>query len=162
VKIRKRYRQQMELALELAAKASELGDVPVGAVILDRNGQLIAGAHNRRVLDADPTAHAEILAIRQAAERLGDWRLSGTTLVVTLEPCPMCAGALVNARVERLVFGCRDPKAGGVRSFYTLCEDPRLNHRVEVVGGVLEERCAAILSAFFAKLREPDPDQPTP
>ena len=117
------------------------------------DGEVIATAHNRRELDQDPIAHAEILAIRAAAEVLGSWRLIGTSLYVTLEPCTMCAGALILARVDRLVFGCRDLKAGAVRSLFEIAEDDRLNHRVEVVEGVLGEQCSALLSAFFAEIR---------
>jgi len=118
---------------------------------------VVGQAHNRRELDQDPLAHAEILALGQAARALGSWRLVGTTLYVTLEPCAMCAGALVNARVERLVYGCDDPKAGAVRSLYTLCEDGRLNHRLEVVAGVEAEACAELLRSFFAALRARTP-----
>ena len=142
----------MELALELAREAAGLGEVPVGAVLVHA-GRVIGRAHNRRELDQDPTAHAEMLALRQAAQTLGSWRLIGTTLYETLEPCPMCAGALVNARVERLVYGCDDPKAGAVRSLCALCEDPRLNHRLDVARGVQAEACAALLRSFFSSLR---------
>lgn len=144
----------MALALEQASQAAGLGEVPVGAVVVDAEGQVVGAAHNRRELDQDPLAHAEILAMGQAARALGSWRLVGTTLYVTLEPCVMCAGALVNARVCRLVYGCEDPKAGAVRTLYAVCEDPRLNHRVQVVRGVEAERCAAVLREFFAALRE--------
>jgi tRNA(adenine34) deaminase len=142
----------MELALEQAAAAAGRAAVPGGAVVV-HGGQVLGRGHNRRELDQDPLAHAELLALRQAARQLGSWRLSGCTLYVTLEPCPMCAGALVNARVERLVYGCDDPKAGAVRTLYALCEDPRLNHRLEVVRGVLAQRCGQILSEFFSALR---------
>ena len=142
----------MQLALEQARQAADLDEVPVGAVVV-LEGEVIGQAHNRRELDQDPTAHAEILALGQAAAAVGSWRLCGCALYVTLEPCPMCAGALVNGRVETLVYGCDDPKAGAVRTFYTLCEDPRLNHRVQVVRGVLADDCAALLKDFFAKLR---------
>ncbi len=144
----------MELALEQARRAAALGEVPIGALVVRReDGQVLAAAHNRRELDQDPTAHAEILALREAARRLGSWRLEGCALVVTLEPCPMCAGALVNARIEELVYGADDPKAGAVRTLYALCEDARLNHRLEVTSGVLADACAAELRAFFATLR---------
>src|SRR5580700_7736766 len=140
----------MRLAIEQAQLAAAAGEVPIGCVIRhDPTGQIIGRAHNRRILDSDPTAHAEILAIRQAAKFLGDWRLTDTTLVVTLEPCPMCAGAIVNARIPRLIFGCSDPKAGAVRTLYQLCEDARLNHRVAVMEGVLGEECAGMLQSFF-------------
>jgi tRNA(adenine34) deaminase len=142
----------MALALEQARQAAILDEVPVGAIVVHQD-QVIAAAHNRRELDQDPTAHAEMLALRQAAVALGSWRLCDCTVYVTLEPCPMCAGALVHARVARLVYGCDDPKAGAVRTLYTLCEDPRLNHRLEVVGGVLADACASELREFFATLR---------
>lgn len=142
----------MQEALEEAEQAALVGEVPVGAVIVHR-GQVIARAHNRRELDGDPTAHAEILALREAAEALGSWRLEGCTLYVTLEPCFMCAGAVVNGRVERLVFGAFDPKAGAVGSLADVPGDQRLNHRPEVTGGVLAEDCGRILKAFFAARR---------
>ena len=142
----------MREALEEAAQAAEVGEVPVGAVVVHR-GQVIARAHNRRELDQDPTAHAEILALRDAAEQLGAWRLEGCTLYVTLEPCFMCAGAVVNGRVERLVFGASDPKAGAVGSLADVPGDQRLNHRPEVRGGVLAEPCGQILRDFFAARR---------
>ena len=142
----------MGLALEEAAGALAHGDVPVGAVaILD--GKPVARAHNERELRGDPTAHAELLALRQAAEVVGGWRLGGITLVVTLEPCPMCAGALVNARVGRLVFGAADPRAGAAGSLYNLCADPRLNHELAVTPGVRAAESAALLEAFFAERR---------
>lgn len=148
------HRRLMALAIEQAEQAAGLGEVPVGAVVADASGQVLGRAHNRRELDQDPLAHAELLALGQAARALGSWRLVGTTLYVTLEPCPMCAGALVNARVERLVYGCEDPKAGAVRTLFALCEDPRLNHRVQVVRGVESRRCAELLRDFFAELRQ--------
>ena len=146
------YEPWMELALQQADLARQAGDVPIGAVIV-RAGQVVSSAHNRRIIDADPTAHAEMLAIRSAARALGDWRLAGCTLVVTLEPCCMCAGAAVLARLERIVYGADDPKAGAVRTLYHLCEDARLNHRVEVAAGVLADRCGAALSDFFKAQR---------
>ena len=142
----------MGLALDEAAAAIEHGDVPVGAVVL-RDGEVIAQRHNERERTGDPTAHAEVLALRDAAEVTGSWRLEGTTVVVTLEPCPMCAGALVAARVDQLVFGAADPKAGACGSLYNLCVDPRLNHEVEVVAGVRREEAAQVLSWFFAQRR---------
>ena len=145
--------EAMRLALTLAASAASHSDVPVGCVVLDPSGGLIGRGHNRREIDADPTAHAEVLALRDAARSLGHWRLPGCTLVATLEPCPMCAGALVNARVARLVYGCPDPKAGAVRTLFQLCEDPRLNHRVEVTPGVLAEESAELLRTFFRQQR---------
>ena len=142
----------MAQALEEAAQAAEVGEVPVGAVVTHR-GQVIARAHNRRELDGDPTAHAEILALRDAAEQLGDWRLEGCTLYVTLEPCFMCAGAVVNARVERLVCGATDPKAGAVGSLANVPADTRLNHQPEITSGVRAEACGRILKEFFAARR---------
>ncbi len=144
----------MLLAMEQARLALAWDEVPIGCAIYHHpTDRIIAAAHNRRILDCDPTAHAEILAIRQAAGALGDWRLEATTMAVTLEPCPMCAGAIVNARIPRLVFGCSDPKAGAVRSLFQLCSDPRLNHRVEIEGGVLGEECGRMLTEFFAGKR---------
>ena len=140
----------MRRALEVAGDAVGSGDVPVGAVVLDPAGAVIASAANARERDGDPTAHAEVLALRAAAGALGSWRLTGCTLVVTLEPCTMCAGALVLARVDRLVFGAYDPKAGAVASLFDLVRDPRLNHRVDVRGGILEAECGAVLREFFA------------
>ncbi len=132
-----------------AALAPRHGDVPVGAVLLDPAGRLVAQAHNERELTGDPTAHAEVLALRRAAAARGEWRLDGHTLVVTLEPCTMCAGALVLARVERLVIGAWDAKAGAVASIFDVVRDPRLNHRVEVVGGIDADVCGAQLREFF-------------
>lgn len=142
----------MQLALAEAAAAAEAGEVPVGCVVL-HNGRVIGSAHNQRETLRDPTAHAEVLAITQAAESLQSWRLTGCTLVVTLEPCPMCAGALLQSRVDRVVFGALDPKAGAVRSLYRLLEDDRFNHRVEVEGGVLAEECGRVLTDFFRQRR---------
>lgn len=142
----------MRLAMEEAAQAAELGEVPVGAIVVHR-GQIIARGFNRREAWHDPCAHAELLAIRRAAEHLGSWRLDQCSLYVTLEPCVMCAGAILNARLPRVVYGARDAKAGAVRSLFALLEDPRLNHRVQV-SSVLADECAASLSAFFAALRE--------
>ncbi|HET7631224.1 MAG TPA: tRNA adenosine(34) deaminase TadA [Gemmatimonadaceae bacterium] len=143
----------MRAALQEAAKASAAGDVPVGAVVV-RDEAILARACNRTVRDQDPTAHAEVLAIREAARVLGDWRLAGCTLYVTLEPCAMCAGAIVLSRVERLVFGAWDPKAGMVGSVGDLVRHPKLNHTPEVRGGVLEGECGAPLRGFFAARRE--------
>jgi tRNA(adenine34) deaminase len=142
----------MRLALDQAGAAVAHGDVPIGAVALV-DGRVIASGHNERELRQDPTAHAEILALRQAAEALGTWRLSAVTLVVTLEPCPMCAGALVSSRTGRLVFGAVDPKAGACGSLYQLCGDPRLNHELPVTGGVLAEEAGLLLTEFFADRR---------
>jgi tRNA(adenine34) deaminase len=144
--------EAMLLAIGEANAAGLSGDVPIGAVVL-RDGEVIAAARNERELTGDPSAHAEILALRSAAQVVGSWRLGGTTLVVTLEPCAMCAGAMVNARVDRVVFGAFDPKAGAVGSLYNLCTDPRLNHELVVLGGVLEKECAAPLKTFFADRR---------
>ena len=141
----------MEIALEEARAAAAAGDVPVGAVIVS-DGNLLARGRNRRELDQDPTAHAEIVALREAARTIGHWRIEAT-LVVTQEPCPMCAGALVNARIRRLVYGCANPKAGAVATLFTIPTDARLNHRFEVVGGVLAEASAELLRTFFAVLR---------
>jgi len=149
---RDEYDALMAAALDQAAAAACAGDVPVGAVIA-RDGQIVASAHNRRILDADPTAHAEMLAIRAAAEALGDWRLTGCTIVVTLEPCCMCAGAIVLARLERLVYGAADPKAGAVGTLYRIGSDGRLNHRVEIVAGVRADACGRVLTAFFETQR---------
>jgi tRNA(adenine34) deaminase len=142
----------MRVALAEARRAAELGEVPVGAVVV-QDGRVVGSGHNRREVDGDPLAHAELLAIRQAAEAVKGWRLVGCTMFVTLEPCAMCAGALVNSRVERLVFGAADPKAGFCGSLGDLSRDPRLNHRLEVVSGVLAEECGALLRDFFRGLR---------
>ncbi|HYP24758.1 MAG TPA: tRNA adenosine(34) deaminase TadA [Actinomycetota bacterium] len=138
----------MRLALDEAAAAPDHDDVPIGAVVV-HSGEVLAAARNERELRGDPTAHAEVLALRAAAAELGTWRLGGATVYVTLEPCPMCAGALVLARVARLVYGPQDPRAGAAYSLYNVVQDPRLNHQVEVAAGVLEEECAALLTAFF-------------
>ena len=149
----------MAIALEEARLAGIAGDVPVGAVVVlgtvsnETPTQLIARGRNRREADGDPTAHAEIVALREAARVLGTWRVEAT-LYVTQEPCPMCAGAIVNARVKRLVFGCTNPKAGAVQTLFQLATDPRLNHRVEVIGGVRETECANELKQFFVALRK--------
>ena len=145
-----RWDAAMRRALAEAAHARGWGDIPVGAVVLDRAGEVVAAAGNERERIGDPTAHAEVLALRRAARQVGGWRLTGHTLVVTLEPCTMCAGALVLARVERLVFGAYDPKAGAVASLWDVVRDARLNHRVDVRGGVLADQCGAVLSEFFA------------
>ncbi|EFF91896.1 MULTISPECIES: tRNA adenosine(34) deaminase TadA [Streptomyces] len=139
----------MRLALAEARRAVEGGDVPVGAVVLSADGAVLGAGHNEREATGDPTAHAEVLAIRRAAERVGEWRLSGCTLVVTLEPCTMCAGALVLSRVDRVVYGARDEKAGAAGSLWDVVRDRRLNHRPEVIEGVLAEDCAALLTEFF-------------
>ncbi len=144
----------MRLAIAAAALAGGT-DVPVGAVVLDSAGTVIARGANRREADGDPTAHAELVALRAAAKAAGNWRLIGCTLVVTLEPCTMCAGAVTLARVDRLVFGAADPKAGAAGSLWDVVRDRRLNHRPEVVGGVLAAECGMLLRAFFAARRLP-------
>jgi tRNA(adenine34) deaminase len=139
------------------AGPAESADVPVGAVILGPDGAVVARAHNRREADGDPTAHAEILAVRAAARAAGGWRLDGYTLVVTLEPCTMCAGAIGGAHISRLVYGAADPKAGAVGSLWDVLRDRRLGHRTEVVGGVLATECGALLRDFFAQRRHAGP-----
>jgi len=143
----------MRVALEEADVAASKGEVPVGCAIVSATGELLATGHNLRETDEDPTAHAEIVAIRTAAQKLGTWRLEDTTLYVTLEPCVMCAGAMVNARVGRLVYGAADPKAGACTTLFTIGTDTRLNHRFPIVSGVLAEECADRLRRFFAALR---------
>src|SRR5947207_13094371 len=145
--------QWMEEALTLAEQAAADGQIPVGAVVVDRDGNIIRRGRNRRE-SGDPLGHAELIAIGEAARSIGDWRLEGTTMVVTLEPCAMCAGALVNARVERLIFGALDPKAGFCGTLGNLVQDPRLNHRLEIIGGFEEERARALLQRFFQQLRK--------
>src|SRR5215212_3819314 len=144
--------QWMEVAFALAEEAAAAGEIPVGAVVADRDGRIIGRGRNRRE-SGDPLGHAELFAIREAAQAVGDWRLEGTTMAVTLEPCAMCAGALVNARVERLVFAAPDPKAGFCGSLGNLVQDPRLNHRLAVEGGFMEERSRGLLQDFFRRLR---------
>ncbi len=148
-----RWDAAMSEALAAARDAGAAGDVPVGAVVLGRDGAVLATAGNRRERDADPTAHAEVLALRAAARALGRWRLDDCTLVVTLEPCTMCAGALVAARVGTLVFGAFDPRAGAVASLFDVVRDPRLNHRPQVVSGIMAGPCSAVLDGFFADRR---------
>jgi len=143
----------MRLALAEAEAAAAEGDVPVGAVIFAADGRQLGTGRNRREADQDPTAHAEVLALREAARSVGHWRLVGATVYATLEPCPMCAGALINARVARLVYGSADPKAGAVDTLLTLGSDARFNHRFAVTAGVLAEPCAGLLRAFFAARR---------
>lgn len=145
----------MDLALSEARATEGTGDVPIGAVVLDPDGRVIGRGYNRREADGDPTAHAEVLALRKASRALGSWRLEGCTLVVTLEPCAMCAGAIVLARVPTVVFGAWDPKAGACGSVFDIVRDPRLNHWVEVTGGVREAECAALLHEFFRGHRSP-------
>jgi len=143
----------MRAAIAEARRAEALGEVPVGAVLV-HEGAILARGQNRREGAQDPTAHAELIAIRAGAEALGTFRLGGVTCYVTLEPCPMCAGALVNARVDRVVYGALDPKAGATETLFTIGSDPRLNHRFEVTSGVLEAECSGLLSAFFRRIRE--------
>jgi tRNA(adenine34) deaminase len=150
---RSRWNHAMDRALELGIEAGARGDIPVGAVVLDEAGRVVGEGANRREADADPTAHAEVLALRAAAAATGQWRLEGCTLVVTLEPCTMCAGALVLARVDRLVLGAWDAKAGATGSVRDVVRDSRLNHRVEVVPGVREAECAGVLEEFFRDRR---------
>ena len=149
----------MRLALDQARMAAMHGDVPVGAVVVDQAGSVLAAAGNEREVRHDPTAHAEILVLRETARRVHSWRLTGLTLVVTLEPCTMCAGALVLARIARLVFGAFDPKAGAVSSLFDVVRDPRLNHRVDVRGGIREAECGHLLQDFFHAHR-PGSDSP--
>lgn len=144
----------MDLALDEARLAEARDEVPVGCVIVDREGAVVARGHNLRELLDDPTAHAEVVAMRAAAADRAMWRLDGLTAYVTLEPCPMCAGAFVNARIDRVVYGCDDPKGGAVKTLYTIGSDPRLNHRFEVVSGVRAEACAEILRGFFRRRRD--------
>jgi len=143
----------MELALEQAALAAAAGEVPVGALVI-KDGEIIGRGHNRNLLDDDPTAHAEIVALRQAAARLRNHRLTGCTLVATIEPCAMCAGALIHARIARLVYGASDPKAGAAGSVLQVINHPGLNHRMEVTAGVLAEKCSAVLQDFFRQKRQ--------
>ena len=146
----------MQAALELAAEAGRAGDVPVGAVLLDADGRAVASDRNRREELRDPTAHAEILVLSARAREIGDWRLTGHTLVVTLEPCPMCAGAAVWSRLDRIVYGSADPKAGAAWSLYNIPQDRRLNHRIELIDGVLAEESGQLLADFFAAARHRD------
>ncbi|MFJ6571263.1 tRNA adenosine(34) deaminase TadA [Streptomyces sp. NPDC091292] len=147
--VRDPWRAAMRLALDEARLAVRGGDVPVGAVLLSADGTLLSAGHNEREATGDPTAHAEIVAIRRGAAKLGSWRLTDCTLVVTLEPCTMCAGALVQSRVDRVVYGARDEKAGAAGSLWDVVRDRRLNHRPEVIGGVLAEACGRVLTDFF-------------
>lgn len=148
-----RWDAAMDRALSEAYAALDHGDVPIGAVVVGPDGTIVAVAHNERELTGDPTAHAEVLALRRAAAIVGEWRLAGHTLVVTLEPCTMCAGALVLSRVDRVVFGAYDPKAGAIASLFDVVRDPRLNHHAEVIGGIRADECAAPLLDFFDRRR---------
>src|SRR5919198_2675453 len=147
------HAHHMAMALEEAEAAAAEGEVPIGAVIVSLERGVVARAHNQREQLKDPTAHAEMIAITQAAQALRSWRLEDCALYVTLEPCPMCAGAIVQARLPLVVYGCADPKAGACHTLYQIASDPRLNHRARVIGGVLADRCAAALTAFFAGKR---------
>ncbi len=142
----------MEQAVQEARASAEAGEVPIGAVLV-AEGKIVARSGNRTIQDCDPTAHAEMVVLREAARSLGNYRLAGTTLYVTVEPCSMCAGAIIQARVPRLVYGCDDPKGGAVRSCFEILTSPRLNHQVEVISGVMAGECAAILQSFFATRR---------
>lgn len=146
------HEQYMRLALEEARRAEQAGEVPVGAVVV-LGDRVVGAGGNRTITDCDPTAHAEIVALRAAAQAVGNYRLAGATLYVTIEPCAMCAGAIVQARVARLVYGADDPKAGAVRTMFGIADHPQLNHRVDVTSGVLRDECAAMLQAFFAAKR---------
>jgi len=148
-----RWDDAMREAIAVARTASAAGDVPIGAVLLDASGTVVATAANEREQTHDPTAHAEVLVLRRRAAELGSWHLDGHTLVVTLEPCTMCAGASVLARLDRIVFGAYDPKAGAIASLWDVVRDPRLNHRPAVVGGILADECGALLEEFFADKR---------
>ena len=144
----------MRQAIAEAQQAAAAGEVPIGCVIVhEPTGKIIGRGRNRRESDRDPTAHAEILALRQAGQNQESWRLLDCTLIVTLEPCPMCAGAIVNARIPRLIYGCPDPKAGAVNTLFQLCDDPRLNHRVQITAGVLADQCSQLLTDFFSAQR---------
>jgi tRNA(adenine34) deaminase len=140
-------------ALDAAARAGKLGEVPIGACLVSETGEMIATASNRTITDSDPTAHAEILVLRQAANVLGNYRLTGTTLYSTIEPCVMCAGALVNARIKRLVFGAHDERFGGVETLFRLCDNESLNHRIEITSGVLANECRELMQKFFRERR---------
>lgn len=147
------HQTAMRFALDLAREAAAAGDVPVGAVLIDAEGDVVAGDRNRREELSDPTAHAEVLVLSRRARDIGDWRLTGHTLVVTLEPCPMCAGAAVLARLDRIVYGAADPKAGAAWTLYNIPQDRRLNHRVDLVDGLMADESTSILESFFADKR---------
>ena len=154
--------QWMTQAISLAREAGEQDEVPIGCIIVhEPSGRIIGRGYNRREMDCDPSGHAEIVAMREAARAMGFWRLVDCALIVTLEPCPMCAGAIVNARIERVVYGCGDPKAGAVRTLYQICDDPRLNHRAIIEGGVLADECAGLLQNFFKARRASQRSQAT-
>ncbi len=144
----------MRIAIEQAAAAESLGEVPVGAVITAHNGDILAAASNRTIIDSDPTAHAEVLCLRAAANRIGNYRLTGSTIYTTVEPCVMCAGALVNARVARLVYGTADERFGAAETLFRLCDSPQLNHRMQITAGVLSDDCRRLMQDFFRRKRE--------
>ena len=143
----------MRVALAAAHQAKEIGEVPIGACIVDENGRLRASGSNRTIVDSDPTAHAEILVIRHLAEATGNYRVAGATVYTTIEPCVMCAGALVNARIKRLVFGAHDERFGAVETLFRLCDNEKLNHRIEITSGVLAEECRELMRSFFRERR---------
>jgi tRNA(adenine34) deaminase len=143
----------MQIALEEARAAAVAGEVPVGAVLVGDDGEIVARGNNRTIRDCDPTAHAEVVVLRGAARAIGNYRLAGTTLYVTIEPCSMCAGAIIQARVTRVVYGCDDAKGGAVRSCFEVLSHPRLNHQVQITSGVLANECAAVIQSFFAERR---------
>ncbi len=144
----------MQKALQAAESAGVSGEVPIGACLIDKNGELLAGAGNRTIIDSDPTAHAEILILRQAAGKIGNYRLTDATVYTTIEPCAMCAGALVNARIKRLVFGAHDERFGAVESVFRLCDTSSLNHRIEIKSGVLADECKKLMQDFFRQKRQ--------
>lgn len=148
----------MKAALLEAKKAEQLGEVPIGAVIV-KDGQIVGRGYNRRELDNDPTAHAEMIAIREASERLGSWRLNDCNLYVTLEPCPMCAGAIIQARIDAVVYGTEDPKAGSAGTLLNILQDERFNHQTDMISGVMREDCRTILTSFFQELRRRKKEQ---
>lgn len=154
------HEKYMEMALQEAVKAAALGEVPVGAVVV-KDRTVIAKAHNMRERWMDATAHAEVIAIQEACKKLHNWRLSGCTLYVTVEPCPMCAGAIYNSRIDTVIFGCRDNRAGAVESLFNVLSHPLLNHQPQVIGGILEDRCAAVVKKFFAARRIGNPSAKT-
>ncbi len=143
----------MPIALEEARAAAKAGEVPIGAVLVRDDGEILARGNNRTIRDCDPTAHAEVVVLREAARAIGNYRLTDTTLYVTIEPCSMCAGAIIQARVPRVVYGCDDPKGGAVRSCFEILSHPRLNHQVEITSGILATECAAVIRSFFADRR---------
>jgi len=143
----------MQIAVHMAREASKIGEVPIGAVMVDAEGKILSSAFNRTITNVDPTAHAEILAMRTAALRIGNYRLTGTTLYTTIEPCAMCAGALVNARVSRLVYGAADERFGAVETHFRICDSPDLNHRMDITSGILADKCRTLLQEFFRSRR---------